>query len=84
MFKKKPFIRYIYFEEYNDWIPYDANKQSMCSAIEEACLRKVYNQLNTCNPPTWTYDTRYRIVFEKQDGDFVNILVFNKKQKFMI
>lgn len=81
LFKKKPFIRYIYFEEYNDWIPYDANKQPLYKAVEEACNRKVYNQLNPGGVP---YDTKYKMVFDHRDGDFVNIIIYNKRQSWMI
>jgi len=56
----------IFFKEYNDWVPYQ--NESVCECVEEACLKKVYNQLN----PGIEADHDYKIEFK--DGEIVHIL----------
>lgn len=78
--RKQPHIRYIYFEEYNDWVPYNADKQSLCDVIKEACGRKVYGQINPGDVPI---DSRYKIIFDHQDGESVWVNIYNEKQDWM-
>lgn len=59
----------IIFKEANDWIPYDSKKQSVCSVIEEAYNKKVYNQLN----PGSTADHHYKIIFV--DGEIIHVIL---------
>lgn len=49
----------VYFMEYDDYLPYLTDKQSVCSLVEEACNKKVYNQLNPGKDSDYTYKIEF-------------------------
>ena len=63
---------HIYFKEYDDYVPYLPNKQSLCSAIEEACNKKVYNQTNPCREHT---EDSYSYKIEFVDKSIVHVIL---------
>lgn len=64
-------IKYLilYFKELEDWVPYPYNDRPLCSVIQEAYGKKVYNQLN----PGEGDDYTYKIVFT--DGEIVHVII---------
>lgn len=50
----------VYFVKYDDYLPYLTDKQSVCSLVEEACNKKIYNnQLNPGKGVDYTYKIEF-------------------------